>query len=396
MAKAQPSRKGKKAWRKNVDIEEVVAGLEETREREILVGKEEETDNGFVIDSAPSIPNATVVKTGTAAILANKSKVPGVINPRQTQDKRPVKQTFKRTDYIRLRSLAGGKQKTESTYINRIAEDGIISATAQDLWDVPAPEATPLDGFSATTEHRKPTVKPVTLKEGPIKIAQNDLSNKIIDAGKSYNPSLESWKALINKEYGLEYQKELNRQSIEEHNERIQELVITLRDEEMDDVDGPDAVAEVAEDATEADYSLSLNKPNELKIKTRTVRNKEAKHKKRMELHAKLTELKVQLKDLQNLSVILDEQDAKPEPRHRDRRIPTKLSKHGLIETPLEVKLSDELSSNLKNLKPEGNLLYDQMLNLQSTGQIESRIPVAKKRRYAEKFTEKWSYKDFK
>ena len=33
----QPSRKGKKAWRKNVDITEVQAGLEEVRE-EVIKG----------------------------------------------------------------------------------------------------------------------------------------------------------------------------------------------------------------------------------------------------------------------------------------------------------------------------------------------------------------------
>jgi nucleolar protein 53 len=37
MASKQPSRKGKKAWRKNVDISEVSTGLEQLRE-EIIQG----------------------------------------------------------------------------------------------------------------------------------------------------------------------------------------------------------------------------------------------------------------------------------------------------------------------------------------------------------------------
>lgn len=36
--KTQPSRKGKKAWRKNVDIDEVEAGLEGLREEERVTG----------------------------------------------------------------------------------------------------------------------------------------------------------------------------------------------------------------------------------------------------------------------------------------------------------------------------------------------------------------------
>ena len=47
--------------------------------------------------------------------------------------------------------------------------------------------------------------------------------------------------------------------------------------------------------------------------------------------------------------------------------------------TPLEVKLSDELSGNLKNLKPEGNLYYDQMLSLQSSGKIEPECLLTRK-----------------
>ncbi|THU76303.1 Nop53-domain-containing protein [Dendrothele bispora CBS 962.96] len=35
---SQPSRKGKKAWRKNVDIQDVEKGLEEMREEERVFG----------------------------------------------------------------------------------------------------------------------------------------------------------------------------------------------------------------------------------------------------------------------------------------------------------------------------------------------------------------------
>ena len=42
---------------------------------------------------------------------------------------------------------------------------------------------------------------------------------------------------------------------------------------------------------------------------------------------------------------------------------PAKLSKHKYEEPEAELKLSDELSGNLRGLKPEGNLLADRLVN---------------------------------
>lgn len=66
------------------------------------------------------------------------------------------------------------------------------------------------------------------------------------------------------------------------------------------------------------------------------------------------------------------------------------------MEDNLEVKFSDELSDSLRKLRPEGNLLYDTVRALQSSGRVESRIPIRKGRRYKPRVTEKWTYKDFK
>jgi nucleolar protein 53 len=122
-----------------------------------------------------------------------------------------------------------------------------------------------------------------------------------------------------------------------------------------------------------------------------------------MELEDQLKGWKRQLKDLTNLDEILaaEAEAEKAEIARAEKlsdkvRKPKKLFRYDTIEAPLEVKLSDELTNNLKNLKPEGNLFYDLMMNLQSTGKIETRVPVGKKRKYAPKVTEKWTYKDFK
>lgn len=406
-SKPQASRKGKRAWRKNIDIQEIEQNLQDKRDEEIVLGKEVTDD--FVIDDTPSSKSGKLPKKlKTKEILTNKSKIPALTNQRHQKKGENTIQGVKKTDLLRLIQLNGGKFKSEDKYVNRLEQDGIVNGSSQDLWDdTDNNEKKKIPDFmKSTAEVTKASVVPKTLKVNPIKITSNELTDKKIHAGKSYNPSLESWKELINQEYDIEYKRELTRQQIEEHRNKIKELMITLddnmlsdSDDDEDDEDNDKVEEEEQLNANgEKDYSLSINKPNKIKIKTKTKRNKELKHKERVKLEQEIKDLKKQLKDLSNLDEILEKQAVKDQsqPNEKKRKRREKLFKYSFVETPLEVKLSDELSGNLKNLKPEGNLYYDQMLSLQSSGKIESRVPVNKKRKYTKKITEKWTYKDFK
>ncbi|CCG21261.1 Nop53 protein [Candida orthopsilosis Co 90-125] len=403
----QPSRKGKKAWRKNVDIEDLETKLQEVRDEEIIKGPSPQDD--FVIDETPNISlkeHKASRKLKTHEILTNKSKVPALINHRAKKNE--TVQGVKKTEMLRLLKLRGGKYKDESKTMARIEQDGLINGDSEDLWDddssIKQKSKIP-DYGTSTAEVTKATVVPPTLRVKPIQITKNDLTEKSVHAGKSYNPSLESWKELINQEYGVEYKRELTRQSMEDHRLKIQELMVILNDNMLsDDSDEEEEREADTNDGGEKDYSLSINKPTKIKIKTKTKRNKQAKHRERVKLEQEIKGLRKQLKDLSNLDEILQKQQeeeaetkSRTKPSEKPRSLKrNKLHKYTPVETPLELKLSDELTSNLKNLKPEGNLFYDQMLNLQSSGKIESRVPVHKKRKYAKKVTEKWTYKDFK
>lgn len=410
-SKPQPSRKGRKAWRKNIDIQDVESGLQTAREKEILLGTNHTED--FIIDETPTeARKSTAKKLKTHEILTNKSKIPALVNPKESKKVQNNRiQGVKKTDVLKLVKLSGGKYKNESRTLARIEKDGLINVSNKDIWDEPeVPEQQPEDKlpeeFTSTAEVTRATVVPKTLKKAPIKITENDLTEKVVHAGKSYNPSLESWKDLINKEYDVEYKRELTRQQMEEHREKIKALTQTLDDNMLSDSDDEEEEEEVAKveenDEEGEDFKLSINKPTVVKIKTKTKRNREAKHKKRVELEQNLKDLKKQLKDLSNLDELLqkqqkEEEDAKKEePATKKQKKDKKLFKYNPVQRALEVKLSHELTNNLKNLKPEGNLFYDQMLSLQSSGKIEARVPVAKKKKYTPKVTEKWTYKDFK
>lgn len=399
IVKKQSSRKGKRAWRKNVDIEEVVSGLETSRERQRLIGDEDESD--FVIDTAPTNKIVKEKKLKTAEILSNKSKVNPLVNARALVNKPTTKvQGVSKTDLLKLIQLNGGKYKSESKLKARIDKDGLINVRNRDIWGEEEAEEDIDDRpeemkKSSTSDYTKPKNLPKTLKESPLAIVENDLTKKVIHAGKSYNPSLESWKSLINKEYDLESKRELTRQQLNEHRERIKFIIETINGNDLSDTEDENEVTPESESESDAeDLKLSINNPTQVKIKSKSKRNAQAKQKKRVELEKEVKLLKKQITDLTNLETILSKELA--EKPKRNKRVKNKVFKYDPVTQPLEVKLSDELTNNLRNVKAEGNLLYDTMLNLQSTGKIEARIPVAKRRKYTPKITEKWTYKDFK
>lgn len=385
----QRSRKGKKSWRKNIDIDDVEKGLEEAKNRQRLLGDD---NDDFIIDTEGdvSIGGKSGKKLKSTEILSNKSKV----KPLAVERNNKKIQGVNKHEVHRLMKLSG-KVNGESKLKTRVDKDGLFRAKNEDLWGEEPVDTTPeillTKSSSGLTKAKN---APKTLKTDAIRLSEQE---KQVDAGKSYNPSLASWKALINKEYTTENEKELKRQELLDHQQRIKYLIANL-DENEEESSGDEQIDEVEEEG-EQDFKLSINKPTQVKIKTKSKRNREAKHKQRMELEQKLKELKNQINELAKLDeyneLAAAKQEAKESTTSKSKKT-KKLFKYDSITRPLEVKLSDELTNNLKNLKPEGNLFYDSMINLQENGLIETRVPVAKRRRYTPKITEKWTYKDFK
>mmetsp|Transcript_2063 Transcript_2063/g.2009 ORF Transcript_2063/g.2009 Transcript_2063/m.2009 type:complete len:397 (-) Transcript_2063:78-1268(-) len=386
----QRSRKGKKSWRKNIDIDDVEKGLEEAKNRQRLLGDD---NDDFIIDTEGdvSIGGKSGKKLKSTEILSNKSKV----KPLAIERNNKKIQGVNKHEVHRLMKLSG-KVNGESKLKTRVEKDGLFRAKNEDLWGEEPVDNTPeILLKKSTSGHTKAKNAPKTLKTEAIRLSEQE---KHVDAGKSYNPSLASWKALINKEYTTEHEKELKRQELIDHQQRIKNLIANL-DENEEESSEDEQNEEDEEENVDKDFKLSINKPTQVKIKTKSKRNREAKHKQRMELEQQLKELKHQINELAKLDEYNELASAKHEAKQTTKsksKKQKKLFKYDSITRPLEVKLSDELTNNLKNLKPEGNLFYDSMINLQENGLIETRVPVAKRRRYTPKITEKWTYKDFK
>ncbi|XP_078000652.1 ribosome biogenesis protein NOP53-like [Glandiceps talaboti] len=83
------------------------------------------------------------------------------------------------------------------------------------------------------------------------------------------------------------------------------------------------------------------------------------------------------------------------EKRNDPNRVKT-LGPHKYEDASIDLKLSDELTGNLRTLKAEGSLLVDRYKSLQKRNIIEPRIAVKHKRKYKLKVTEKRSHREFK
>ncbi|CAL5874960.1 uncharacterized protein PFLUO_LOCUS9263 [Penicillium psychrofluorescens] len=415
----QPSRKGKKAWRKNVDVTEVQEGLRLLKDEEIKGGvlAEKPSEELFTIDTKGDEDVRTSYAKKHKAlkadeILAQRSAIPaldsrkrvnsnvtdGVIEPKTKKHK---SDWVSRKEWLRLKQVA--KDATPAT---KAAGDEIYDPW-EDEEDQSAPIEDPRFDF---LEKPKAKVAPSTLKHAPISLAANGKSVPSVrmpHGGTSYNPVFEEWDNLI-EEHGKQAVETEKKRLEEEQKEQEKELLRAKANEDDGEVKSDD---ESAWEGFESEYEkpewLSKKRPER---KTKTQRNKinrrkEAERQAKWEAQLKKKEAQVeQVRELAERAQqhelerqIQDQSDADDSEEGDDTALRRKpLGKNPAPEKPLELVLPDELQDSLRLLKPEGNLLDDRFRTLIVQGKLESRKPVTQARKAKRKVTEKWAAKDFK
>ncbi|EHY59306.1 Ribosome biogenesis protein NOP53 [Exophiala dermatitidis] len=413
----QPSRKGKKAWRKNVDITEVQHGLEELRE-EILHGgpiAEKPSEELFAVDTQGS---ADIKKKYNVQkplkideILTRRSAVPAVDSRKRPHgavtDGVIESRKKQKPDWVSKKEVQ--RLKVSINTVSRLDAQNIDGEVSNfDLWS----ENTAVEQVTKPEEEYipkpKPKVAPPTLRKPPVPMTANGKPVRPVkqpEAGTSYNPAFEDWDELLNKEGEKELEAERQRlavaQAAAEKEARIRALAAASETNPADD----DSAWEGFETEHEDQEMLEKKRP---KRKTPAQRNKAkrrkeaeriAKHEERMGRKQKQAEqmllelIKRQEED--KLELAQNEQADQAE-EGDDRALRRRKRGPALIpEKPLEVVLPDELQESLRRLKPEGNLLNDRFRTLLVNGKLEARKPVLQPKKKQVKLTQKWSHKDF-
>ncbi|KAL1965023.1 hypothetical protein VTN77DRAFT_6223 [Rasamsonia byssochlamydoides] len=415
----QPSRKGKKAWRKNVDLSEIQEGLRQVWEEEIKGGvvSEKPSEELFTIDSTGSQEIQKAYRKQhkplkADEILAQRSAIPAVDSRKRANSKvtdgiiEPKTKKHK-SDWVSHKEWLRLKKVAQEA--NPVKKDD--DEPSYDPWS-DEKDPSPLDNpkFSFL-EKPKPIVAPPTLKKAPISLAANGKPVPAVkkpDAGTSYNPTFEDWDNLLRREGEKEVEAEKKRLEEERKEQERQRLIEQAKN------DGDDGEVKSDDESAWEGFESEYEKPEWLnkkrpQRKTQAQRNK-IKRRKEAEQKAKWeAQMKKKQQQVEQVKAIArrvqEEEEARKQLQKREedsseegddtvlRRRP--LGKNFPPEKPLELVLPDELQDSLRRLKPEGNLLDDRFRNLIVNGKLEARKPVTQAKKPKRKLTEKWAYKDF-
>ncbi|PFH58815.1 hypothetical protein XA68_13183 [Ophiocordyceps unilateralis] len=418
----QPSRKGKKAWRKNVDVSEVEKGLRVLNEEIIRGGviKEKPSSELFTIDIQGNSKSTRLTRRrakGTLRadeIIAQRSHVPAVSARKRPADRMSdglVAAKRQRTDWVSHKELARLKRVADGH-----DESSIIVKDAQyDIWDAAttplAPENTP---FLPQPQLAK---APKSMKRQPISLAA---SGKPVPAvrnpggGHSYNPSFLDYEKRLLQEGSKAVEAEKARLAAETANKEKQEAAARSAAE----AEAAEARADVSEWDEDSEWEgfqsgnedgKSGNK--QPKRKTQAQRNSTKRRKEEERLAKEKAALKARRRQEQDIAAIAEQVEDRERSRalvktessdeasdEDDGDIPLRrkqLGKFRLPEQDLALVLPDELQESLRLLKPEGNLLKDRYRSLLVRGKVESRRRIPFKKQAKRKLTEKWTFKDF-
>ncbi|KAL6248406.1 hypothetical protein RBB50_004661 [Rhinocladiella similis] len=412
----QSSRKGKKAWRKNVDITEVQTGLENLREEIIQGGPiaEKASEEIFALDTKGSEDIKKKYKLQKPLkvdeILSRRSAVPALDSRKRphsavadgiiTLSKRQKPDWVSKKEVQRLRSNLDKSAFLGSQNIE--AENADF-----DPWAMEPVSLSSKDESKEYIPKPKPKVAPATIRRAPIAMTASGRPVRAVqqpEGGASYNPAFEDWDELLNKEGERELQAEkarlLEAQIAADKEQRVQQLASAPEPNPADE----ESAWEGFETDNDDPATLNKKRPERKtpaqrnKIKRRKEAERLAKHEKRMGDKQKQAEQIISSLILQQeRENELANKGEQPEPAGSDDRAlrRRKLGTAHIPEKPLEVVLPDELQDSLRRLKPEGNLLNERFRNLLVNGKLESRKPILQPKKAKRKVTEKWSYKDF-
>ncbi|KAL1991197.1 hypothetical protein VTN49DRAFT_5701 [Thermomyces lanuginosus] len=413
----QPSRKGKKAWRKHVDVTDIQEGLRLVREEEIRGGviSEKPSEELFTIDTTGSeeIAKSQKHKKPLKAdeIIAQRSAIPSVDSRKRPNSKvtdgviEPKAKRPKGSDWVSTKEWERLKKVAQENNPAIRPED---EATYDPWADAPDSSAEKKDSQLDFVEKPKPITPPPTLKQPPISLAANGKpvpSVKKPDGSVSYNPVFEEWDRALTREGEKEVEAEKKRIAEAEKQAERQRLAEEAKNDDGEVKSDDESAWEGFESEYENPEFLKKKQPRR---KTKAERNRikrrkeaeqkakwEAEMKKRHQQAEQAKKIAREIAEREEARKQLQKQDDSSEEGDDTvlRRRP--LGKELPPEKPLELVLPDELKDSLRLLKPEGNLLDDRYRNLVVNGKIEYRKPVTRKKPKT-KATEKWAYKDFK
>ncbi|KAG8806670.1 hypothetical protein FRC17_004873 [Serendipita sp. 399] len=409
---SQSSRKGKRAWRKNVDITQVEEGLEELREEERIIGAplhKKLDDELFTVDLTGDDKIRQLVKTKkpltSSIILAQRSAVPAVSSKRRQDLK---KFTITRDEKERLRRI--GKH-TRTGPLNSVVDPSETGKGSALLETTAAVKSS--GRYDLWSHHTSPAS--ASRIRNPIVPRYTQISVPAVSQphqGTSYNPPLNDYKQLLSTAHQVEEKRVAKEQKLDTMKQRMESArrEVTERDAGLAEgmvLDEPDE---------ESDDSVSLQEESVMPSQTLPKRKTQKQRRKALRVLQEHRELKEKaarkrmLVTLERAKALGKQIDQAQTEKERELAISKleklkaksrgtagmRIGKHRVPEPEIDVQLGEDLTETLTGIKVEGNLLKDRFLSMQNRALIEPRNPVFPTRRKIKvKEVEKFAWKRY-
>eukprot|EP00092_Neocalanus_flemingeri_P006856 GFUD01007401.1.p1 GENE.GFUD01007401.1~~GFUD01007401.1.p1 ORF type:complete len:484 (-),score=174.97 GFUD01007401.1:60-1511(-) len=440
MSKA--SKKNKKSWRKNVDMTGVNQFLEEKRFEERVGGSfaDRPDEKLFTIEKeakiVPEKRNRKEVKK--LRCFANLEGLPGAKDPKPIRNftLKPEDRENPIVRDMKTKKIKSGKiqKKFVDSKLDRQKflktkeankEEALTRRRTEfdfDLWDttedpkLPSPEWIKPEAITHAALGTGKFV-PKSAKSREISTGTNLPAVEVPDAGASYNPSVGDHQTLLWKAAMVEIEKEKEIQKIERQttgmfpsrkNAPTEKSYIMEMSEGIvelnPDMENTEVEEETIGNASELDVEEDCSNISGLKPKTR--KQKRDKRKRMFEEQKKARERDLKIREIEVIRVksinkelkveeqqTVDNQEKKKVAVEKKMSGPLKLSNYDYEAQDIEIKLSDELTGNLRNLKQEGSLLEDRFKSLQRRNMIEVRVKQKTVKRLKRKTFEKRSHR---
>ncbi|KAG8892404.1 hypothetical protein FRC01_014186, partial [Tulasnella sp. 417] len=390
-------RKGKGAWRKNVDIDEVEAGMEEIRKEEAIIGVplQKQPDSAlFVMDDTGDLEiRKTLPKKLTHAqkILSARSAVPSpnpIQPPPNEENAAKYREKMSRLQRERLKRIAGKNVRGPFNSVVNPRErsrEGVglelKSTVPQDnLWERVDEDTKFIESLKeGDQKDYLPglVLKPKLKAPEPDQVRQSITLKAVSDphAGTSYNPAVDAHQDLLRKAVDVEEIREAKRRKVEESRERTTQLAKELdaKGEKVEmAVDTPGDEESAQEEAETADEPPSKRKDPKKKLR----RARRAATREKLERH--LSQVRaIQRRKLHDvnfhkqIAASVDAGVANRELSAKRRRLKLeRLYANGLAgqrvgsktkvpKADIDVQLTEDLAENLRTMKVEGSLFRD-------------------------------------
>ncbi|KAI0634326.1 P60-like protein [Trametes polyzona] len=416
--RAQSSRKGKRAWRKNVDIEQVEVGLEGLRAEERTTGtylQKKKDEELFQVDVQgddqirKTLPKFSERVLTSTKILSERSAVPAVFS-RPTSSKPEKRKAVSHEDKSRL--LRMGKKLRKGPFNAYIDPNQVGEGSAMLELSEAAKKAGEYDVWAEEAPEKVPVKAPQT---------DNPRSHIALPAvpspheGQSYNPPLTAHQQLLRAAHEKEEQKLKSMEELEALKAKLdQARAVANAEAAAAQGSAPgmkvDEPAEAQEDAEAADGSEPLppkkmpgrktkqqrKKAERLRAEKRALAEKAARRRMLATVDSAKALRRAIARNLATRERLRAQRQAALQEKLKQGLAGQRIGKHVVPEGAIDVQLGEELSESLRGLKPEGNLFRDRFINMQHRALIEPHAPnPAKKPRRKTKEYEKHSYKRF-